>query len=189
MSDRSRSLSPARKSGSRSNSPMSPSNSDEAESSGFVWGDKFEDLRDSTRESRKRDLLQRVTRMAEFSAQRGDYSTTMRINVPDDLRYWLIDELRNRGIYAELEADGDLYMELDEYWSDDASNSSSEDEGKKNDTKVLNYLFVLTLLVMFFLCVLPQNIYVLTPCSESMTNFMNLTASKFSNNNNVESYL
>lgn len=189
MSNRSRSLSPERNSDTRSRSripspesrEMSPSGSDEAESSGLIRGDKFENLRESTRDVRKKNLLERVTNMAEFSAKQGDYTVNMRVNVPDDLKDWLIDELRSRGIYVELEND-ELYMELDKHWSSDDSSdddehwlsddSSDDDEpSRSNDTTVLYYVLGFMLLAILF-CVFPA-LSSQCPTREELTNLMN----------------
>tara|TARA_R100001163_G_C5066480_1_gene204939 strand:- start:760 stop:1521 length:762 start_codon:yes stop_codon:yes gene_type:complete len=117
----------------------SKSFTDSLRETAFFFRDQFPEIGNSSIEDRKYSVLDTILNNAEMAANEGSYKTTVNITVGDDIVDWLIDELRDRGIYVELLDNGSyinsVYLELNEYWSDRRSSSS-----RSNDYSLQNSL-------------------------------------------------
>jgi hypothetical protein len=102
-------------------------------------GRDLELMRENTHVERMQDLLIRVMNHAESMAKRGKLTTTFQTTINEDLEDELIAELRDRHIYAVLsdrDEDGEatgVYMELEEYESENQSEEAKNDESQDDD--------------------------------------------------------
>ena len=130
--ERSRSLSPGRNSGFNSASESM----DDASSSENVRGYRLESRRLKGLEERKAQLLKRVTNECNNAADLGTKEIEFYANrIDDDLRDWIVEELRYRGVDSEyVQRYSSVYLVIyigenakpleDEYYYD----SSDEEE-------------------------------------------------------------